>query len=608
MKKLFTLATLSLACAITANAFTTEFSYAGDSESYYGVGVQKKESYDVAIKIDHVAYEGARVIGFKVPINATNTQINNYSGWLATDLKVANNAVVADIASKEASFNNKQLTVRFDEPYTITEEGVYIGYSFTVATLNDNTKYPVAITDGKESNALFIRTNESMPKWQDLTTQNDWVSMMSVILEMDLEGNKTIITLPAETISIKGEPTNVNATIFNLGLEAINQLEYSWTAGSLSGSKSITLDTPIPTEKNNKVVMPLEITTFEQSGNYPLTLTIDKVNGNAISNNGAFANSNISIIAFKPVKRPLVEEFTGLGCTYCPRGYVAMEQMNKYHGDMFIGLAYHCQSYEAMQLSMVVLRNNEMPISIPGFPYGAIDRKEGMDPSEFIAEWPQFASELTYADIDVVSSLDPGNIVNATATIKFAKGYENNNMKVGFAIVGDGLKNDKWIQENSYFYNKNMEGDFWDLFTGSDKKQVKGLTFNDVVVYGKDINGVKNSLPSNIEVEKEYTVSYSVNAADIVNINGKDFINPEAKLRVVAMIIDPSTGFVVNANTSDYLDTSAIEEIINEAAGVVETQYFDLLGNKVADSFRGICIKRDKLSDGSFRTQKIVKR
>lgn len=95
--------------------------------------------------------------------------------------------------------------------------------------------------------------------------------------------------------------------------------------------------------------------------------------------------------------------------------------------------------------------------------------------------------------------------------------------------MADNLFNDSWKQSN-YFAGKEPEGiesELWDLFINGYSK-VEGLTFNDVVVYYKDVKGIEGALPESIAVGETISYNYSVKMEDVVNLGGKQFMNPEA--------------------------------------------------------------------------------
>lgn len=599
---------VALCCAMSASAFETEFSYNKNGEDYKVYGYEKKEVYDIAIKINDPTLVGAKITGLYVPIPAENAWITDCSGWVSTELKLENKVNAPNVGSKAAKFDNELLTVDFDEPYTIPAEGIYVGYSFKVVELGEYSSMPIACIEGDAPDALWVHTSRSRLKWTDVGTTEvgGAVSVLVVKLDVNLEGNNTSITLPAESFAKRGDEFSIPTRLVNIGVEAINEIEYSWTAGDYKGSRKYTLPTPVPTGAQNVGTVDVPFNAIDALGEYDMTVTIDKVNGNAISNPERVSSTKLTVIPIVPVKRPLVEEFTGLLCGFCPRGYVAMEQMGDTYGDRFIGMAYHSTTYESAA-HMPVIKNAEFPIYVGGFPSGTIDRVEEMDPGYFQREWGSYASEMPVAEIEVsVTDPNAAHEITATSTLTFIKDFTDADYKLSSTVVGDGLKNDAWKQSN-YYNDEYMEGDYWNLFIGTGSK-VSSLTFNDVVVYAKDVKGIEGSVPARIKAGEPVTYNWTMNVDDIVNLAGKKFLNPEAKLRVVAVLLDGKTGHAINANTTRHLDTSGVETVGIEAAEVVSAEYFDLLGNRVDAGYRGVRIERLTLSDGTVRTVKTIRK
>jgi hypothetical protein len=96
---------------------------------------------------------------------------------------------------------------------------------------------------------------------------------------------------------------------------------------------------------------------------------------------------------------------------------------------------------------------------------------------------------------------------------------------------------------------------------------------------------------------------------DVVNLGGTQFMNPEAKLHFVAMVLDGNTGYAINSNKSSNVNytTVGINGIENNAE-VIETIYHDLQGRRMEEPSTGIFIKKEILSDGTTRVSKVIVR
>ncbi len=268
-------------------------------------------------------------------------------------------------------------------------------------------------------------------------------------------------------------------------------------------------------------------------------------------------------------------------------------------GDRFVSMAYHSQSYESG--CMVTLSNDEFPFSVGGFPSGTINRISEMDPCLFPSVWASYAQGMPAADVDAALEWADEKMTRLTAhaSARFVRDIKDAGYKLSIALVADGLKNEAWGQSN-YYRGKDPDGvesPLWDLFINGQSK-VYGLTFNDVVAYYKDVDGIEGSLPAEIVAGDTYTYDYSINVADVVNLKGEQFINPEATVKAVAVIID-ANGRPVNCNKPNGIawDPSGVDTIAS-GANAVATGYYDLQGRRVANPDKGIFIKVVKLDNG----------
>ncbi len=84
---------------LTAVADEIEFTYNPGLENASVYGYNRKESYDVAIRIANPQYTGTRVKGFKVNLPVTEEAIEDVTGWLSTELKLTEGVNTPDITT-----------------------------------------------------------------------------------------------------------------------------------------------------------------------------------------------------------------------------------------------------------------------------------------------------------------------------------------------------------------------------------------------------------------------------------------------------------------------------------------------------------------------------
>lgn len=597
-----------LAMNSTAEAGTIDFSYNPVEGRELVWGSKKAEVYDVAIFINDPVFVGAKVTGMRVLLPLNDTQVQDVTAWMSQQLTIENKVNVPDILSEAATITDEYLDITFSKPYTITENGVYVGYSFTIPEVdlsnsNDPRKEPVAVQYGDNENGFWFHSSRSQLKWKNMQKVLGAVSTMVVRIEGDFYDESAGVTLAGHDF-IGGEAQTVGVSIINHGSAAINNIEYTCKIADKQYAGTYDFENPIGNVFNMSRDIDLPIASPKETGKYPMELTITKVNGVDNKDNMRTLSCDVQVIPFVPVNRPLVEEYTGLWCGYCPRGYVALETMNELYPDEFIALAWHNGDDMAI--------TSRYPNSIPGFPDCYINRSTEMDPMYIQSKWGSFRTEIPIADVNIDLEWADSEMtsIKATAHTTFI-GETSDSYKLSFAVVFDGLKNDSWAQSNYYAGQAGqLTGKYAELFTGG-KSKVKGLIFNDVVGYypASDFYGIDNSLPAKIVPGVTYDTDYVVNLSDAVNTNKKQisqWLSDPNQIRVVAIIFTDSKQFV-NCNTSGYLAPVSVDTINGVDAEVVETVYYDLNGRKVSNPEKGIFVKVDMLSNGARRTSKVAR-
>ena len=90
-------------------------------------------------------------------------------------------------------------------------------------------------------------------------------------------------------------------------------------------------------------------------------------------------------------------------------------------------------------------------------------------------------------------------------------------------------------------------------------------------------------------------------------MNYEPIIQNKDKLHVVAVVVEKSTGKVLNAAKAK-IGATAITEIRDEIKEVASTTYYDLTGRMVTNPDAGIYVKVVRYTDGSQRSFKVLKK
>lgn len=601
--------------SIAVFAGEIDFTYNVNNEEYKVYGFQKKETYDIAIKIDDAGYVGAKLTSITVGLPVDKEAVADISAWLSSELKLESNRNAPDICTKSGEVDKDWLNVSFDEPYVIPAEGVWVGYSFTITDLNEEYGWgnkPIACVESEQNldKGLWIHASRSRLQWTNSGASLKAVSTMIAQLSTEFGPYDVAISLPADSYMVVDEVGSVGVTLTNHGIVPLEDFTFTYTIGEKEGAGKVHLDAPLdPLGKSTTVNLPIEA--YPSLGEYPFKVTLETSNGEPNSDPRRTSSATMNVWPIIPVTRPLVEEYTGLRCGWCPRGYVAMEEMSRMYGDLFVGMAYHTQTFET---NMVTVRNEDFPVQPDGFPAGDINRGEIVDPSTLPNYWPAAAATIVPMSVDVDAEWsEDSRVFKAKAEVTFVKDMDASDYTLSMALVADGLHNDAWKQYN--YYSGKEEGDgieseLWDVFLNGDSK-VGGLIFNDVVAYYnvEEIHGIEGSIPAAVTGGEPVCYEYVVDMKDVKTYRGADFLCDGCMLHAVAIVLDKNTGRAVNCNKSNsltYSDAAGVEEVELAGQEVKTVECHNLQGIRVMNPMRGeIYLRTEILTDGTVRTTKI---
>ena len=261
--------------------------------------------------------------------------------------------------------------------------------------------------------------------------------------------------------------------------------------------------------------------------------------------------------------RPLIEEYTGTWCGWCPRGFTGMEMLRETFGEDFIGVAIHNQD------PMAVLTTSQYPSAIEGFPSAFVDRSREVDPYYGITdETPagiiEYMQRMADRDataaigVDAVWTNEDKTDIDVQVSAFFTSNSLNGKYAIEVMLIADDLygSNSGWTQANFYrTYASYFADDPYLAQWTTKSSNVKGLHFNDVLVGTSGI--VSGSLPNLIIANDIYDFNYTFTLS---NLPVPSLIQNKDNLHVIAIIVDTGTKRVINANRS-YISEPVIEVI-----------------------------------------------
>lgn len=265
-------------------------------------------------------------------------------------------------------------------------------------------------------------------------------------------------------------------------------------------------------------------------------------------------------LAFKPVKRVVIEEYTGMGCGNCPLGILAMEKLENTFGNLILPVAIHTYSGDPYVNNLgsytTFLFGNS-----PGAPSASINRRgtayhpmaslqtasgtdyvfnapEGTDPLWLDVVTEEFATE---ADADISAKAEFNSKtgrLDIPCEVKFALNDSALNINLFAVVLEDNLVG----YQSNYMANTESESlGEWGKGGKYGMAQVIPYYFNDVALacIGMTFNGTGGYLPEKVEAGTVYDAT--------VTINGFDGFSKAENCKVVVMMIDANTGRYINA-------------------------------------------------------------
>ncbi len=579
----------------SANAQTQVWwGYFNESEAsglpYDGnLGYSQACTIDAAIFIpaNHAIVGGGTIKAIRVWLGDEISQINSdMTLWISKTKTLPDKVSSADYTQKvtKSSISKRLNEIQLNTPYAVNNAGIYVGFSFSIKSKS----YPVMSGGSDAANAFFYRV--SGRSWEDLSEVGYGKLALQVLLDgVTLKDNCASPTDFGTSYVLKGKSVDVPVKITNLGSNPLTSISYTIaTNGNASAEETLSTG-KIAFNESKNIMIPFS--SDADARRYDKTFTITKVNGVANESTSKTAKGSLITIVEKPTVVPVVEEFTGTWCGWCPVGFDGMERAHEEFGDRVALIAVHYG--DQMEIK------DYAPIAnlATSYPSSLINRSIDSYPSAgnlkyYINDELQNRVAVASLKISAAWTGTDKSAIKIDTDTKFVYTEDNGQYGIAYALVEDGLSNPAWVQANYLSHRSGYESlSFW-YNSGS---EVSGLEFNHVAVAAWDIaDGVNGSVSSTIQAGEIQSYSYKANIA------GKSLIQDKSKLKVIAMLIDRSTGRIANAawtTINDY-DPSAINAV-STTSDLHEAGRYSLDGRQMSAPQRGLNIIR--MSDGSIK-------
>ncbi len=617
IKKTMFAALIALAAAPScALADTGDIVFSRDTGAGYqaNFGSSKVETYDVAVMLTGRDLRGKTVKQFTVPFTS-QADATGLKVWISSKLQLqtisGKKTNVPDLYTQDAEVNGDEATVTLAEPYTITADTVYVGYTFT-AVKNDGSVTPaVVLTSETADGGFYVHSSSTYRKWLDYSDKGS--SALKVLLG-NASADAAAFASPLDVKAKVGTDANVTLSLANYGYNGVKSVDCEYTIDGKKGTTHIDLDTPLPAiyAASSKVTLSLPVP--DVKGNYPASIAVTRVNGNPLAEASTLSGNMLALNAL-PVKRPVVEEYTGAWCGFCPRGLVGLEVMKRLYPDDFIGISYH--NGDAME----IMPNLYFPSSISGFPSAYIDRDlaldayygSGSDGFGIDKDWLEASDTFVPVAMGAKAKISPdGSKVSVDANLEFVSDMDTKGYTLEFIVVSDSLHGtgSSWQQSN-YFakgaYGKAEtfpEPEFEQFYDGA--SSIDGLYFPDVIIYTSRLAEGDAELEDSYAEDATAKFAREIATENMVNTSGQCLVQNPRCLRAVVLLCD-ADGLIVNAaqanvDASDYV--TAVESVQTAATDNTVKEVYNALGQRVSASSRGLNIVRT--ADG--RTMKVMRR
>lgn len=541
----------------------------------------------IYIPANHEQLGGASVAGVRVylPSSAVSS-LSNMKIWISKTLpsKISDAEVVQSVlGTLTAGANDYKLRT----PYEVNNEGFYVGYC-----VKSTTGYFIRSGGTDAANAFWIGNPEVGMNWTDLNGNGLGKLAMQILVENgNFPSNCATVEDFGQNVVLQGEEASVPVTITNMGQNPINTISY--TIATEGGSTTEEKELPLGSlALNGSKTVNIPFPSDAETRKYKKTFTITQIDGNPNTASNPSGTGFLITLKEKYPVTPVIEEFTGTWCGWCPRGTVGMEKVHETYGDQVVQIAVH--SGDPMEISAYSAVLNAF---CDGYPGSVTDRIYLADPS-----FSSLKSVLTTA----FKRVSPASIALSAewdseaqkkvifkTTTRFSYSDDNGQYGIAYVLVEDGLKGtgSNWAQSN-YYSGQTSTGDM--AWWGKQGSSVSGVEYNHVAVAGWSVQrGVNNSINSTITAGEDQEYSYTATLPTSSPIQDK------TKLKAVVLLIDRTNGTIVNAAKSAIADFATSIQSVTIDNNLSSDEWFDLSGRKLSTSQKGINIIR--MNDGTVK-------
>ena len=565
------------------------------ANGYLGYG--SSCTIDVAIRIpandDFVGNSTIKALRFWLGNDISG--ISTFRAWISTKMPTGN---TLNVNYRQTILKSKLVgglnEMELKTPFEVSNREIYVG--FTIAT--SKKTYPIMAYGNDVPGGFFYRVSQgqTIGSWEDFYGTGYGNLALQLLIEAEnFPTNCVTVADFGQKMVLNSTQTSMPVTITNKASNPVKTIGYTVTSedGSIlaQSTKSFS-SSPISLNgtKSFNITFPID----NEAKKFQRTFTVTTVNGEPNTANDPSGDGFIINLTKKAQVTPVIEEFTGTWCGWCPRGMVGMEKVHETYGDQVVQIAAHNGDIMAINAYQPVINT-----FAGGFPSSITDRQFEADPSfsglksALNSAW----NRVSPGTIELSAQWSNAEKKAVTFNTKTTFSYSDNDGKyaIAFVLTEDGLRgtNSNWVQQNYYSGMSTSQAGTDMAWWCAAESTVSDLEFNHVPVAAwEPMYGVDGSVSNTFKADKVLMYTF---VGDISNIS---LIQDKSKLKAIALLIDRVSGTIINAAHTDIQDYETAITSISSEANKPEASY-SIDGRQLQTIQRGLNIIR--MSDGSVK-------
>jgi len=475
-------------------------------------------------------------------------------------------------------------TVTLANPFVVDGTELYVGYKYTsggyIIGVDDGSNYVTGVN-------YYTYDGGPMSSWDTVAAYN--FNIQVGVGGATSANDAGIANVDVNDVMQAGN-VDVIATITNYGSNTLNSIDFNYQVDN--GTVQTDNLTGLNLTQGQSTTVTHSIPWNATAGSHSLDVYVSNFNGNGADDIPANDHQSKTVMVLNEIfpRTVVYEEGTGTWCGWCVRGIVGLKDMEHFHGSDFIGIAVH----NGDPMAVTEYNNN---LGISAFPSGRIDRKTNtVDPGydDLETAYTNEKADVPVAKIEITNrTWDAGTReLTAEVTSTFALDLTNANYNASLIIVEDGVTGTSAGYAQANYYSGSYDLIDWEgtnYRNLPDPIPASDMVYNHV---GRALvggwNGVAGSIPASVTYNTPYTYTFTYTLPANINEDG---------VKLVAIILDNTTGLIVNAN-EEKLTTVGVNELFNDyqvdiypnpSTGVfnitgakdMEIAVYDILGHQI---------------------------